>query len=195
VKRTGRALTGMGLALPVALSLMLLTAASPAPEKSAPRSPCSGVARDLIGSSTYYEIPLVTTKRVAGTGLAKGTARINFATSPFGVSVSPKGSYIYEIALRVERLAPSKKGVYTAWISTPELDQVERLGALDESFALSGRVEWNKFLVIITLEPSTEPTDTWQGPIILRGMSRSGLMHTMAGHGPFELEPCATYGF
>ena len=191
MRRTGRAPTGLGLAL----SLVLLTAASPAPEKSAPRSPCSGVARDLIGTSTYYEIALVTTKRIAGTGLAKGTAQANFAASPFGISVSPKGSYVYDLELHIERLAPPKKGVYTAWVSTPELDQIKRLGVLDESFSLSGRVEWNKFLVIITLEPSTEATDTWQGPIILRGMSRSGLMHTLAGHGPFELEPCATYGF
>ena len=186
-----RWLTGIGLVL----LLALLTSASAAPEKSGSSSPCSGAARDLIEISSYYEIALVTTKRVAGTGLAKGTARVNFAASPFGVSVSPKGSYVYDLELQIERLAPPKKGVYTAWVSTPELDEIKRLGALDEGFALSGRVEWNKFLVIITLEPSTEATDSWQGPIIMRGMSRSGLMHTMAGHGPFELEPCATYGF
>jgi hypothetical protein len=29
----------------------------------------------------------------------------------------------------------------------------------------------------------------------MRGMSRSGRMHTLAGHGPFEAEPCAKYGF
>ena len=189
---TWRTLVGIGLALSLAFSL---TAASPAPEKSSPRSPCGAAVRDLIGTSTYYEIALVTTKRIAGTGLAKGTAQVNFAASPFGVSVSPEGSYIYDLKLQVERLKPSKKGIYTAWVSTPNLDEIERLGVFDDSFALSARVEWNKFLVIITLEPSAEATDTWQGPVILRGISRSGLMHTLAGHGPFELEPCATYGF
>ncbi len=137
----------------------------------------------------------MTTKRIAGTGLAKGTAQVNFAASPFGVSVSSEGSYIYNLKLQVERLKPSKKGVYTAWVSTPNLDEIKRVGVFDDSFALSARVEWNKFLIIITLEPSAKATDTWQGPIILRGISRSGLMHTLAGHGPFELEPCATYGF
>ena len=192
MRQTRRALVGLSLALSFTSSP---GATSPTPEESGLSSPCSAAIRDLIETSSYYEIALVTTKRVAGTGLAKGTARVNFAASPFGVSVSPKGSYIYDLELQIERLAPPKKGVLTTWVSTPELDQIKRLGTLDESFALSGRVEWNKFLVIITLEPSTEPTDTWQGPIILRGMSRSGLMHTMAGHGPFELEPCATYGF
>lgn len=192
MRQTRRALVGISLAISLASSL---GATSPAPEKSGPRSLCSAAARDLIGTSTYYEIALVTTKRVAGTGLAKGTAQVNFAASPFGVSVSPEGSYIYDLKLQVERLKPSKKGVYTAWVSTPNLDEIERLGVFDESFTLSARVEWNKFLVIITLEPSAQATDTWQGPIILRGISRSGLMHTLAGHGPFELEPCATYGF
>ena len=185
--QTGRMLAGVGLVLSLILSL---GAASPAPEKSSPRSPCGAAVRDLIGNSTYYEIALVTTKRVAGTGLAKGTAQVKFAASPFGVSVSPEGSYIHDLKLQVERLKPSKKGVYTAWVSTPNLDEIKRLGVFDDSFALSARVEWIKFL-----EPSAEATDTWQGPIILRGISRSGLMHTLAGHGPFELEPCATYGF
>jgi hypothetical protein len=187
-----RMLAGVGLVLSLIFSL---GAASPGLEKSGSRSPCSAAVRDLIGTSTYYEIALVTTKRIAGTGLAKGTAQVNFAASPFGISVSPEGSYIYDLKLQVERLKPSKKGVYTAWVSTPNLDEIKRLGVFDDSFALSARVEWNKFLVIITLEPSAEATDTWQGPIILRGISRSGLMHTLAGHGPFEMEPCATYGF
>ena len=40
-----------------------------------------------------------------------------------------------------------------------------------------------------------EPGAMWTGPVVSRGMSRSGLMHTMAGHGPFETEPCAVYGY
>ncbi|HZD06335.1 MAG TPA: hypothetical protein VE173_15600, partial [Longimicrobiales bacterium] len=59
-----------------------------------------------------------------------------------------------------------------------------------------GRSSWNKFLVVVTLEP-TDGSDasTWSGPIVLRGMSRSGAMHTMAGHGPFQQEKCAAYGY
>jgi hypothetical protein len=61
---------------------------------------------------------------------------------------------------------------------------------------LTGRVEWNKFLLIITAEaPGETPGDRWQGPVVMRGMSRSGMMHTMAGHGPFELESCLKYGY
>lgn len=195
MRQTRGVFVGGGLTLAILAVAFSLGAANASSEKSGVLSPCSAAARDLIETSSYYEIPLVTTKRVPGSGLAKGTARVNFAASPFGVSVSREGSYIQDLEIRVERLNPPKKGVLTAWVSTSEIDHVKRLGVLDESFALSGRVEWNKFLIIITLEPSDEATKTWEGPIVLRGLSRSGLMHTLAGHGPFELEPCATYGF
>jgi hypothetical protein len=96
----------------------------------------------------------------------------------------------------VDRLTLVRKGAYVAWVSTPSLDQVQRLGVLDENMQVKGTVTWNKFLVIITLEPSADDLgERWQGPVVLRGMSRSGMMHTMAGHGPFETEPCAVYGF
>ena len=55
---------------------------------------------------------------------------------------------------------------------------------------------WNKFLVFVTLEPAEATGEArWQGPVVMRGLSRSGLMHTMAGHGPYEQEPCAVYGY
>ena len=66
---------------------------------------------------------------------------------------------------------------------------------LDADTTTSGRVDWNKFLVLVTLEPSTEVTNRWLGPVVMRGMSRSGMMHTLAGHGPYENEPCLKYGF
>ena len=84
------------------------------------------------------------------------------------------------------------------WITTPNLDKIKRLGVLsDEKVSqVSGQVDWNKFLVVVTLEPSVADDDRmWVGPIIMRGISRSGLMHTMAGHGPFEREPCQKYGY
>jgi hypothetical protein len=133
---------------------------------------------------------------VPGTGGAKGMGRLTFAHSPFGVSISPRGTYVYDLTLEIDRLKPPKKGAFTAWVSTPALDKTKRLGVFDDEFELSGRVDWNKFLVIVTLEPSVdENANTWHGPIVMRGLSRSGLMHTMAGHGPFESEPCSKYGY
>ena len=165
----------------------------------------------------YYRIPLASTRMVSGTGQTTGEAGLVFpASSPFGIAVTPDGSYDYRVRFRVERLPARNRGVFVAWVTTPQVDRVRRIGPLDAGRA-EGPVEWNKFLVVVTLEPEGSATAApmngdaltgmdapggvegttppWTGPVVLRGMSRSGRMHTMAGHGPFEQERCAKYGF
>jgi len=88
------------------------------------------------------------------------------------------------------------EGQLVAWVTTTEIDRVERIGSLDENLKASGRVTWNKFLVVITLEPDNNPEQLmWSGPIVFRGMSRSGMMHTMVGHGALQQENCTAYGY
>jgi len=170
----------------------------------------------LVEDPDYYRIPLATTRLVAGTGQTTGEAGLGFpAASPFGIAVTPDGSYDYRVRFDVRRLPARSRGVFVAWVTTPEIDRVRRIGPLDGGRA-EGPVEWNKFLVVVTMEPHDSPTAApvdealegmdapggvagssppWTGPVVLRGMSRSGRMHTMAGHGPFEQERCAKYGF
>jgi hypothetical protein len=149
-----------------------------------------------VDPPAYYAIKLVSTRRLTGTRMANGVANITFAQSPYGVSISPTGNYVYDVAIEIQNLKPPVAGSYVAWLTPPDLSEVIRLGALDESSAINGRVGWNKFLVVISLEESDDAQqERWQGPIAFRGLSRSGLMHTMAGHGPFDSEPCASFGF
>ena len=145
--------------------------------------------------SNYYGIDMVPTKRVPGTGAGVGIGVVTFSKSPYGVSVTPDGTYVVDVQLVLDRIKQPKRGVLIAWATKDDLTEVKRLGTLDASLRASGQVSWNKFLLVVTLEPSAEPTDIWSGPVVMRGMSRSGLMHTLAGHGPFEKEPCAKYGF
>ncbi len=146
--------------------------------------------------SDYYAIELVPTGRVPGTRLSSGVAYSTAALSPFfGVALAPTGEYLHNLEIQIEGLKAPRAGAYVAWITDTEISQIVRLGQLDENFRASGQTGWNKFLVVITREPSMEPKSAWEGPIIMRGMSRSGRMHTLAGHGPFQAEPCAKYGF
>ncbi|MDE2793558.1 MAG: hypothetical protein OXL34_01965 [Gemmatimonadota bacterium] len=163
---------------------------------------CAGAvfgAADLVPGAQgpeYYQFPMVSTKRVPGTGNATGVGEVAFAQSPFGVALAGDGSYDYDFTVRFERLRPPRSGTYVVWATTPELDQVVLAGELADPASFSGKVAWNKFLVVVTLEPAFDPDATmWTGPIVIRGMSRSGMMHTMAGHGPFEEENCAAYGY
>ena len=144
----------------------------------------------------YYRFPMVSTKRVPGTGNASGVGEVAFSPSPYGIALGPDGSYEYDFTVRFERLGPARGGTYVIWTTTPELDQVALAGELTEPAGFSGQVAWNKFLVVVTLEPAFDPDAAmWKGPIVIRGMSRSGMMHTMAGHGPFEEKNCAAYGY
>ncbi|WP_421772982.1 hypothetical protein [Gracilimonas sp.] len=147
--------------------------------------------------SEYYTIDLVTTKNVPGTGLAKGKAVMKFIPNPFGIAITKDGSYRHRLDIKLNKVNKPKKGTLVAWVTTPNLDKVKMLGPLDKNLETSGTVDWNKYIVVITLENKMPKSNfsMWSGPIAFRGLSRSGLMHTMAGHGPFAQEPCAKYGY
>ncbi|NNF05090.1 MAG: hypothetical protein HKN17_11565 [Rhodothermales bacterium] len=180
------------------LAIVLVFApASATPVTAAEADPVCGVAPTPDPDPpVYYAIDLVTTGKVSGARRAEGVGNVLFPNSPFGVLVSPEGSYVYDLDIRMENARLSEDEVLAAWVTTPNLDRIAPIGKLDDKLRVRGRVEWNKFLVVITKEPAAaELGETWTGPIVARGMSRSGYMHTMAGHGPFESEPCAVYGY
>lgn len=154
--------------------------------------------RTFLGTGPeYYAIELVGTKNIPGMGLAIGRADVSVsASSPFSVVLTEDGSYRYDVRVSLERMRRPRSGVLVAWITTNDLAQVQRMGVLDEKLQLVGTSSWNKFLVVISLEAEDDPSaERWAGPIAFRGMSRSGMMHTMAGHGPFQQENCAAYGY
>lgn len=132
------------------------------------------------------EIALAPTANANG---ASGSARLAFAMSPFGVAVTADGHHLYRIRLAAAGLPPAGGGAYVAWAVTPSLDRTRKLGVLDSAGEVVSEIAFNKFLVFVTAEPSAG-VEKWSGPILLRGISRSGRMHTMAGHGPFQGEPC-----
>jgi hypothetical protein len=132
-----------------------------------------------------FEVRLVPTAHANG---AVGVVRLRFADSPFGVTVTPDGSHLYDADLSTSGL-DATDGALVVWAATPELDRVQKLGTLDERGMLSGRIAFNKFLVFVTAEPHADVA-RWTGRILLRGISPSGRLHTMAGHGPFQAESC-----
>lgn len=146
---------------------------------------------------TYYAFELVTTKNIPGTGLATGQVEATVSgDSPFSVQLAMDGSYAYDLHVSLDRMRTPPHGKLVAWVTTTEIDHIERLGTLDANLQTNGRVSWNKYIVVITLEASDDPYQKqWTGPIVMRGMSRSGMMHTMVGHGALQEENCAAYGY
>lgn len=143
----------------------------------------------------YYVIDLVPTGRVPGTRQAKGEARVAFASSAFGLAVNSEGRYVYDLSVRFSGLAPLDGNV-VVWVAKADLSEIKVVGSLGDADGPAASVDWNKFLVVVSLEEADGAIgESWQGPIVFRGMSRSGRMHTMAGHGPFQAEPCSKYGY
>ena len=176
--------------------LLLATAGSFAPGFASVEAPALPTLCWVTDGPAYYEIELFTTKNVPGTGFASGAAAVSVsAASPFSVALTADGSYAYDVHISFERLRAPAQGHLVAWVTTSDLSRIERIGPLDEHLQANGSVAWNQFLVVVTLEPTADPSQMWNGPIAFRGMSRSGMMHTMVGHGALQQENCAAYGY
>lgn len=175
------------------LTLLALAATVAAPGPT----PDGSLVPVCLAGPDYYAFELYTTRNIAGTGLAKGQVDVQVSgQSPFSVALGMDGSYVYDLRVSIERMKVPRDGRLVAWVTTPEIDHVARMGALDGDLRVSGAVDWNKFIVVITLEPDDDADATaWNGPVVFRGMSRSGKMHTMVGHGALQQENCAAYGY
>ena len=151
-----------------------------------------------LATADYYNITMSATRSAPG---ARGYVTKTFAASPFGIAVTADGRYIYDVHVKVEGLRGPPATEYTVWVAPPNLSPIVRLGVLDENFELSGQVDFNKLIMFVTAErPGSSIADNgdggsaggnvWKGPILMQGISRSGMMHSAAGHGPFEVENC-----
>jgi hypothetical protein len=137
-----------------------------------------------------YTFPLRPTMGARG---ARGGGELTPAPSPFGFPVTAEGYPVYDLDLRLEGLRPAAAAApsasYVVWLTTPELDRTEKLGAVAGAGPFRFRVStMNKFIVIVTLEASPEVSER-RGTIVLRGISPSGLMQSFASHELFNNMP------
>ena len=133
--------------------------------------------------------------RLSGTQSApgsRGSMTLRQPGSPFEITVDEGGFQTFDIEIQIDQMRKRRGAVYVVWAAKPELDEWVQLGTLDEDNRLAARVAWNQFLVFVSEEASAD-VERWQGPILLTGLSPSGRLHTMAGHGPFEAMNCQLY--
>jgi len=196
--RRGRRAAGALLVLPLlAPTLATGDGSAPAPA-TVPPAPAEAVCRAVgarppgaggawpSSESTPTTVEMTSTRRAAG---ARGQYLLRFHDSPYGVAVTPDGSFRYEVEVRVEGLRERAGRSFVVWAATPDLDRHERLGTIENGTPLEGTVRWNKFMIFVTAESSPD-VESWSQEILLTARSPSGMMHTMAGHGPFSGEPC-----
>jgi hypothetical protein len=156
------------------------------------------VARVLVGAMLLasrgpgagpYAIELLPTPAAPA---ASGSARLQFAQSPFGVAMTADGHATYDIVVDANGLpAPASLGAYTtyvAWAVTPDLTSWVRLGRVGNGKTTVGPVSLNKFLLVLTAEASSAPA-THTGPTVLHGTSPSGWLQSFLTHPLFRGVP------
>lgn len=192
-----RSLSPRATAALAALAPIVALAAVPRPGAARPASDVrpvlspASIGAPLAGdcAAAPEEVALRPTQNAPG---GRGRMVLVQADSPYGIAVDAEGRHRYDIRLEVERLRRRDGASYVAWAATPELDRVARLGVLGPDNRVEATIVWNKFLVFVSEEAGPDG-ERWAGPILLTGLSPSGRMHTMAGHGPFEGVACADY--
>jgi hypothetical protein len=140
----------------------------------------------LLGVAGPFDLPLRNTEIVPD---AKGTARLVYAPSPFGVAVTADGVASYDVRLELSGLpAPSSLGAYrsyVAWVATTNLAKWRRLGVVGNGTTTVGQAELNKFLLVITAEADSAPA-TRVGPTVLHGPAPSTWLQSFLNHPLFR---------
>lgn len=120
---------------------------------------------------------------------ARGTARLLFADSPFGVAATADGRLSYDVRITAQGLPdPASLGTYrayVAWEVSTELTEWHRLGVIGNGTTTVGRADWNKFLLVVTAEPDTATT-VHSGPTVLHGTSPSSWLQRFLTHPLFR---------
>jgi FtsP/CotA-like multicopper oxidase with cupredoxin domain len=148
------------LALPLS-SIFAQTSFCEGPESA------SAVSRDL------YCIELV-----PAVGIRAGSGRVELGRSPgpFTVDVTADGHLRYSPAFTLTGLPqPSSLGpyaAYVAWVASPAMERVERLGVVFNGRTVLPAITLDKFFILITAEASAA-TQEMRGRMVLRGMSPS----------------------
>lgn len=139
------------------------------------------------GSATGpFDIALFATPKAPS---ARGSARLVYAASPFGIAVTADGRASYDVRITASGLPePSSLGAYSAyiaWAATPDLSRWHRLGPVTNGTSTVGRAEENKFLLVITAEADSA-TAAHAGPTVLHGTSPSGWLQSFLNHPLFR---------
>ena len=152
----------------VLLALLIGSGGTPA---YAQDRPCDDSPAALAPSRDLYCIELI-----AAPGISNVSGRVELGRipGPFTIAVSADGSLLYQPVVTLAGLAaPSSLGAFTtyvAWLATPVMHPVTKLGEVRNGRNVLATIGIEKFVVLITAEASPA-TDEPHGKIVLRGQS------------------------
>jgi FtsP/CotA-like multicopper oxidase with cupredoxin domain len=172
-----RAVLILPLALVAATEFGLGPSLQPPAQGESTDTPCRAGGALPRPSRDLYCIELDPIPALEG---VSATFELNRIASPFGVNVTRDGRQVYAPVLRATGLpepAAFSTGarVWVAWIATQQLSATRKLGAVGNGQHELPAIDWPKFLVLITAEPSADVREP-DGRVALRGFSPSARM-------------------
>ena len=131
------------------------------------------ITGELRPSRDLYCIDLTATERG---GAASGVVALEYIPGPFTVPITVDGHYRYAPRITLRGLPRPPTGTrFVAWAATPNLDVIQRLGAVANGANGVSEIALDRFLVLISAEKTPLPSAP-HGPILLRGESPSNRM-------------------
>ncbi|HUE77338.1 MAG TPA: multicopper oxidase family protein [Longimicrobiales bacterium] len=149
-----------------------LFAAGPAGSDALPAAPCDAPGAGL--SSELYCMELVPTPDLRG---VEGEVVLERAPSPYTLSVTADGRPRYTPVVRIAGLPdPATLGgeyrTYVAWVASPTLSTMARLGEVSNGETTLPVVDLAKFMILVSAEASADVAERG-GRLVLRGFSPS----------------------
>ncbi|MBW3552280.1 MAG: multicopper oxidase family protein [Gemmatimonadetes bacterium] len=140
-----------------------------------PPAPCDdGGAADAGAAADLYCMVLVPTPDLR---TVEADVALRWAPSPFVLAVTADGRPRYTPVVRIDGLPdPATLGAeyrtYVAWVASPTMSIMERLGEVGNGETTLPVVDLDKFMILVSAEPSADITER-TGRLVLRGFSPS----------------------
>lgn len=134
---------------------------------------CDGPRQPLEPSRDLYCVALIPAPGITS---AAGQVALRRGPSPFTIDVTAEGRIRHTPVLTLVGLPrPSELGAhstYIAWVATPVMHPVSRLGIVNNGRNDLPAITHDKFVILVTAETSPNVTEM-QGRVVLRGESPS----------------------
>ena len=154
-----------------AIACVLFSAVLAASPAGAQDRPCDDAPAALAPSRDLYCIELIA---APGIGDAAGRVELGRIPGPFTIAVAADGSLLHRPVVTLAGLpSPSSLGdftAYVAWVATPVMHPVTKLGEVRNGRNVLPVIGMEKFIVLITAEASAAVSEPL-GKAMLRGQS------------------------
>ncbi len=153
--------------------LLICAIATAAAPPIVAQQPPHDAPTSLEPSRDLYSIELIPAPGVEG---VSGSVELGHVPGPFTVAVTPEGLPRHRLILSVSGLPPAgslgRYRTYVAWVATPAMHSIERLGEVANGRSVLGEVALEKFVVLVTAEAGARNREP-AGRVVLRGQSPS----------------------